>query len=329
MKYLPDSRRFEVRSRPMDASYMALAAAEAEKYLGATAPNPAVGACLVKEGRILAVGAHKRAGTDHAEVVAMKDAIARHGAVAVRGATLYTTLEPCHHHGKRPPCTKAILEAGIARVVIAVAEVNKLASGGADALRAAGVQVDFGVTNLVCDELVRGFFKWITTGRPWIVHKLAYRITNEGALSMIPETGSKTFTTQESLRLAHLERRKSDALLTSLATVVADNPSFNVRHVDDHDKKTRLIAVITRGDQQPPAAWLKRQAELGQEVLLAADVDEALKTLGERGVHRVLIEAGPRLSDVIAQRGLWDERLIFIRRQEHDQVLREFKCLQA
>lgn len=307
---------------------MALAAAEAEKYFGATAPNPPVGACLVKDGRILALGAHKRAGTSHAEVVALKEAIANHGAEAVRGATIYVTLEPCNHFGRTPPCTKAILEAGIARVVYAVSDVNQTASGGAATLRAQGVQVEKGFANDLCHELVRGFARWVMTKRPWVTHKLAYRMTQANTLSMIPETGSTTFTTPESLRLAHLERRKSEALLTSLATVLADNPAFNVRHVDDHGSKKRFIAVLTRGDQSPPAAWLERQKALGHEVLLFSDFEMALAQLGERGVHRVLVEAGPRLSETVSKLGLWDERLIFIQRDGRDQVLREFKCSQ-
>lgn len=312
----------------MDASFMALAAAEAEKYFGATAPNPPVGACLVKNGRILALGAHKRTGTDHAEVVALKEAVGKHGAETVRGATLYVTLEPCNHFGKTPPCAKALIEAGVARVVYAISDLNEAASGGAATLKAAGIQVEQGFASDLCHELLRGFSKWVSQKRPWVVHKLAYRMTAASTLSMIPETGSTTFTSQESLRLAHVERRKSDALLTSLATVLADNPGFNVRHVDDHESKKRLVAVLSRGGQTPPQAWLERQESLGHEVLLFSDVASALTRLGERGSHRVLVEAGPRLSETISSLGLWDERLIFIQRGSHDQVLREFKCSQ-
>src|SRR5262245_53249674 len=100
----------------VDRLFLALAAAEAEKFRGATAPNPPVGACIVRDGRVLAVGAHARAGSDHAEVAALRAAIAAHGSESLRGATIYVTLEPCNHHGRTPPCTKALLEAGIARV---------------------------------------------------------------------------------------------------------------------------------------------------------------------------------------------------------------------
>src|SRR6476469_5480440 len=137
----------------MDALFMALAAAEAEKYVGATSPNPPVGACLVKDGKVLSIGAHRRAGTDHAEIVVLKDAFTRFGADHIRGATLYVTLEPCNHHGRTPPCANAIIAAEIKRVVIAVGDPNPEAAGGAAKLRESGVQVDFGVLETEAREL--------------------------------------------------------------------------------------------------------------------------------------------------------------------------------
>lgn len=299
----------------MLSPFMALAAVEAEKHIGATSPNPPVGACLVKDGQVLAIGAHTCAGRDHAEIVALKQAMALYGAEAVRGSTLYVTLEPCNHYGKTPPCTAAILEAGIKHVVYGIADPNKKAAGGAATLKAAGLEVEVSGDQKLCLELVRPFFKWLRTGKPWVVHKIAYRSTTEikgATLTMIPAAGQTTFTSADSLKRAHLERRKSDAILTSLGTVLADAPSFNVRHLPDHEGKRRCIAVVSRDGRSAPASWTERQQTLGHDVLFFDSVESALCELGKRGAHRVLVEAGPALSVVIASKNLWDERLLFI-----------------
>ena len=295
----------------MTSPFMALAAAQAENYIGATSPNPPVGACLVKDGRILALGAHARAGTDHAEIVALKQALSAHGAEAVRGSTLYVTLEPCNHFGKTPPCTAAIIEAGIAHVIYGLADPNKKACGGAQALMSSGVRVESGGADY-CSELVRPFFKWLRTNKPWVVHKLAYRSDQDGTLTMIPTRGQTTFTSPESLKLAHLERRKADAILTGLGTVLVDAPSFNVRHHQDHDGKRRFIAVVSRDGRSAPTTWVERQNALGHQVLYFESINSALEDLGKRGCHRVLVEAGPTLSSQITAENLWDERLLFI-----------------
>lgn len=309
----------------MDALYLALAALEAEKYVGATAPNPPVGACLVKDDRILSLGAHKKAGTAHAEVDAIKTALATYDQVQIAGATLYVTLEPCNHYGKTPPCTKAILDAGIQRVVFGVRDPNRsVEGGGAEFLRKSGLKVDFLPNSDSCHRLVDGFTKKFAENRPWVVHKLAYRITSGGQVTMIPEKGEKTFTSQESLTTAHLERKKSDAILTGLETILADKPMFNVRHVSDHLGKKRWLVVMSKSGRKAPEDWVSRQNELGFDVLQHHDLEVALADLASRGTLRVLVEAGPSLSKAIESLCLWDERLLMIGDQGRTQVVREF-----
>lgn len=312
----------------MDLSYLALAAAEAEKFVGATAPNPPVGACIVRAGRVLGVGGHARAGTDHAEVVAIKQALADHGAAALKGATIYVTLEPCNHQGKTPPCTEAVLASGITRIVFGARDPNRTVEGGGAArLKEAGLDVTSYPGSTLCRDLISGFAKRFGYNRPWVVHKLAYRLTQDGALTMIPERGKKTFTSHESVRLAHLERRKCDAILTGMGTVLADNPLFNVRHVPDHPGKKRLLAVLSQTGRTAPSAWIERQQdELGFEVLHYDSIAGALGELGERGVLRILVEAGPGLSQALVTEELWDERLVFISRDGSDAISREHAC---
>jgi diaminohydroxyphosphoribosylaminopyrimidine deaminase/5-amino-6-(5-phosphoribosylamino)uracil reductase len=319
-----------------DISFMTLAAAEAEHATGSNAPNPPVGAVLVKEGRILGIGVHRWIGVDHAEVVAIRQARKQHGPTAARGATLYVTLEPCNHQGRTPPCTEAVLEAGIERVVFGVRDPNPNVNGaGAARLKAAGVEVVEGVAQDLCRRLILPFEKHLKTGLPWLVHKIALRETDDGKLTMIPVKGSKTFTSFESLREAHLERRRSDAILTSVGTVLTDDPQLNVRHLPDHEGKQRFLALISQSGRTAPPAWCERQRGLGFEIVYFKNLREALVGLGKRGVLRVLAEAGPNLSDAIVQEKIWDERLVFIRRRSEndegytDEVLREAACSPA
>lgn len=304
-----------------DISFLTLAVAEATKFIGSTAPNPPVGACLARNGRLVAVGAHERAGTDHAEIVAIRRALESAGADAVRGSTLYVTLEPCNHHGRTPPCTDAILRNGISRVVYGALDPNpKVAGGGVAMLAQAGITVE---ASNSCEHLIGPFKKWILTQKPWVVHKLAFRLDRNGELSMIPEKGDKTFTSLKSLCEAHLERRQSDAILTGRNTVLKDLPLFTVRHVADHPNKKRPLMVLSQSSNELPRDWCSRQANLGFEVILATDIDSALIELGKRGVHRVLVEAGPTLSKIFLEQKLWDERITFLHTPDEDSFFRE------
>jgi diaminohydroxyphosphoribosylaminopyrimidine deaminase/5-amino-6-(5-phosphoribosylamino)uracil reductase len=165
-----------------------------------------------------------------------------------------------------------------------------------------------------------------------VVHKLAFQETEAGDLSMIPDPGEKTFTSPDSLRLAHLERRQSDGILTGMGTVLADQPLFNVRHVPDHPGKTRFLAVIGDGGRLSATAkatwdsWVTRQNASGFKVSLHASVPNALKALGDGGCLRVLAEAGPKLSEILRLSGLWQERLVVIKRRKlySDIILRSY-----
>jgi diaminohydroxyphosphoribosylaminopyrimidine deaminase/5-amino-6-(5-phosphoribosylamino)uracil reductase len=278
-----------------DQQAMTLAVQAARAHEGATAPNPAVG-CVVLDaaGAVLAVGAHARAGQPHAEAAALAQVD------PARVHTVVVTLEPCNHQGRTGPCAGAILQTAARRVVYAVADPNPQASGGAVRLAAAGltvVRLDHpGATRLAAPFVTR-----VTKSRPFITVKQALR---DG--SMIPPPGHKTFTDQDSLRLAHELRRRADAVLTGSGTVLADDPAFTVRHVPDHPGKTRALAILDRRGRIP-AAYLTAAQARGFAAFIATDLDQALATLAAQGCNEVLIEAGPQICATLQARGLWDE----------------------
>lgn len=284
---------------------MRLAIREAEKYAGSTTPNPPVGATGIDpDGNILAVAAHHRAGEPHAErnlIQIFKDLDELEEL-----HTMVVTLEPCNHQGRTGPCTEAIIEAGVKRIIVGVRDPNPdVAGGGIDRLREAGIQVAEGVLAGDCSYLARSFFHKARTGRPWITVKQAIR---DGG-SMIPPEGKKTFTSPEGLTLAHRLRRRADAILTGSGTVLADNPLFTVRHVPDFPHKQRyLVALDRRG--RISTEWKESVKKSGFQLLEASSIEEALLELGRRDVMEVLVEAGPELSNHMIREGLWDERVV-------------------
>ena len=299
-----------------EAVYLGLALSEALKYVGSTAPNPPVGATLAgADGRVLAVSAHKKAGTPHAEVHAISEALQNHGPEALRGATMFVTLEPCNHRGRTPPCTQAIINAGITCVAISVRDPNPRAGGGLEELERHGIKIKQGILENEGRRLIAPFEKWIKTSLPYIVHKQAWRLDHRGQPTMIPLPGVKTFTDQSALIKAHELRRQSDAIITGMGTVLADQPLLNVRHIPDHPDKRRLLAVIGESDRTPASGWLewkhRQETSLGFEVHLFDELGTALKELGKHGVLQALIEAGPRLSQKAREEGIWDQRILF------------------
>lgn len=296
-------------------SALEAAIASARRFVGATAPNPPVGAAaLDPHGEILSVQAHERAGTAHAEAKVLADL--RERGLLDRLDTLVVTLEPCNHQGRVGPCTEAILKArslahqaggaGLRSVVFGTIDPNpRVAGQGAERLRQAGIQVREWDPAGECRELIRSFEHWITTGLPWVVVKTAR--TREG--SMIPPAGQKTFTSPQSLRLAHELRRRADAIVTGSGTILADRPEFTVRHVPDHDfivkglKKRKLVVLDRRG--RTPPDWIRAAEARGFEVLIRTNYEEALIELGKLGVLEALIEAGPELSAFVLQSPLW------------------------
>ena len=298
---------------PQDiASALRLAIDAAGRFRGATAPNPTVGCCLLDgDGRILALEAHRRAGTAHAEAGAI--AAARAAGTVDRVDTVVVTLEPCDHHGRTPPCTEAILATPARRVVIGVADPNpSVAGGGAGRLARAGLDVRRaenlpGCADLAagCRALIAPFAKRALTGRPFVTVKQAL----DPAGSMIPPRGAKTFTSEPALRFAHALRRRADAILTGSGTVLADDPGFDVRRVPDHPDRRRSLAVLDRRGRVP-AAWLAAAASRNLDAFAVDDLEAALDRLGAAGALEVLVEAGPAVLASIAAAGLWDEWVV-------------------
>lgn len=278
---------------------MQAAATEARKWLGATAPNPPVGAAaLDANGQILAVAAHQKAGTAHAEAALLAHCREHH--LLSRIHTMCVTLEPCNHHGRTPPCTEAIIAAGIKQVVIGAHDPNPhVKGGGIRRLQDAGIEVISGIAENECRQLIHAFSLHTQTGKPWVTVKRAF---DNG--SMIPPPGQKTFTSAASLKLAHQLRKKAGALLTGSGTILIDNPLFNIRHVPDFLDKTRFLVILDRRGRVP-SDYLKSAEERGLIPLIHNDLDDAFADLAQRGVQDILVEAGPAISDAVLNSNHW------------------------
>lgn len=311
-----------------DAAFMALALAEAEKALGRTHPNPAVGAVLVKAGRVVGAGFHAKAGQPHAEIVALKAAGAK-----ARGATLYSTLEPCNHHGRTPPCTEAIIAAGIRRVVYASSDPNPLVDGkGHRRLERAGVAVTPHVRQGEADALNRPFLKAMTTGRAWVTLKAG--VTLDGKLAT--GTGrSKWITSDAAREEAHRLRNRCDAILVGSTTVRADDPSLTTRLpggrsparvVLDPELVTKPSAKVYAADgvrrivvtSQAAATRAARFRAKGVEVWALGSsrgslrLGELVTRLAREGLLHLLVEGGARVHGSFLRAGLADEVVLFV-----------------
>ena len=291
-------------SPPDDARFMRLALREAEHGVGHTSPNPAVGAVVVRAGRVLARGYHRRVGQPHAEIEALR---ALKNPALARGATIYVTLEPCSTHGRTGACTDAIQRAGLARVVVGATDPNPTHAGrGLDILRAAGLEVRSGVLADACTRLNRPFNQWIVTRFPWVIAKAA--LTLDGRLTRPP--GEDRWLSGPRARAhAHGQRARVDAVLIGAGTLRADNPHLTVRGVPSADPARQpWRVVLTRGGDLPPDAhlftdeWRHRTLVFRQQPL-----SEVLRQLGERQVTSVLIEGGGNVLGQAFQAGLVDE----------------------
>jgi len=308
---------------------MAMAIVEGKR--GRPSPNPRVGAALVREGEVIALGHHAKAGFAHAEVDAIRNAEA-----GAAGATLYVTLEPCNHQGRTGPCTEAILEAGIRRVVIGCRDPAPHVPGAIARLETGGVDVEVGLMEQECAALVADFAKHIETGRPFVTLKAA--VTLDGKIAT--RTGdSKWITGEEARTEAHRLRDDADAILVGVGTVLADDPSLTVRHVVGRDP----IRVVLDADLRTPedAAVLGPRDGSGADVLLfhaedadesrrdalrragvelipvsrharGVDVAEVLDVLGSRDVVRLLVEGGAHVHGTFLDLELADRAAIFI-----------------
>jgi diaminohydroxyphosphoribosylaminopyrimidine deaminase/5-amino-6-(5-phosphoribosylamino)uracil reductase len=285
------------------------AIAAAEPFCGATAPNPPVGAAaLTEEGELLGAAAHERAGRLHAEALLLHQLHAAEKLDQVH--TLVVTLEPCNHTGRTPPCTEAIIAAGVKRVVYLNRDPNPVAAGGGQRLRDAGIDViephearaHLSEPSARTLKLQLGpFLKRMATGLPWITIKRAF--DEQG--SMIPPPGQKTFTSQASLVVAHLLRRRADAILTASGTVLADRPEFTVRHVPDHPGKVRALWIADRRGRVPDS-YLHGALSRGLMAERVSDWTAVLREGVRLGALEVLVEAGPEFSSHVLRAAYWD-----------------------
>jgi diaminohydroxyphosphoribosylaminopyrimidine deaminase/5-amino-6-(5-phosphoribosylamino)uracil reductase len=312
-----------------DAEMMALAIAEGEK--GRPSPNPHVGAVVTHDGNVIATGHHERAGDEHAEVVALHAA-----AGAAAGGTLYVTLEPCNHDGRTPPCIDAILRANVARVVIGCLDPNpNVRGGGAERLRAAGIDVRVGVEEKRARRLIAPWIKCVTTGLPHVSLKLA--VSLDGRIAT--RTGaSKWVTGPEARAKVHELRSRMDAVAVGIGTVVADDPRLTVREVAApnairvvFDTKLRIPAggrlvatarevptwVITSLDAS--VAVEQTLVDLGVQIVRVApsaegriDATAALRALAQRGIVSLMVEGGAELAGSVLASRLADELHVFV-----------------
>ena len=319
-----------------DARYMARALELARRGRFTTTPNPNVGCVIVRDGTIVGEGWHQRAGEPHSEVHARRMA-----GEQARGATAYVTLEPCSHHGRTPPCCDALIAAGVSRVVAAMQDPNPQVAGrGLWRLQQAGIEVSHGLMMAEAEALNRGFLKRMRTGFPWIQLKLGASLDGRTAMA---SGESKWSTSAAARRDVQQFRAQSSAILTSSATVLADDPSLTVR-VDELSDSVRRqldtqtlrqpVRVVVDSQQrvtpqhrlihQPGESWLMRTAPddaawpegvtqiavppRGEQLDLVA----MMMLLGQRQINSVWVEAGAGLAGALIQAGLVDELIVYI-----------------
>lgn len=310
-----------------DHTAMARALQLARLALETTTPNPRVGCVLVKDGRTVGEGWHRRAGEPHAEVLALREA-----GDAARGATAYVTLEPCVHHGRTPPCADALIAAGVARVVAAMKDPNPLVAGrGIARLQAAGIEVSAGLMTDEAAELNVGFVSRMTRGWPWLRLKAASSLDGKTALN---NGTSQWITGAEARRDGHRWRARACAILTGIGTVREDDPELTVRAVPCERQPLRILVdarlevplsaklllggnclVATAVENPEKAAQL---AGIGIDVVRLpnaqgkVDLRGLMHELGRRGINEVHAEAGLKLNGSLLREGCVDELLLYM-----------------
>lgn len=312
-----------------DKDYMLRAIDLAKKGMGYTSPNPLVGAVIVKDGRIIGEGCHEKYGDLHAERNAIKNLTE-----SAEGATIYVTLEPCCHHGKQPPCTEAIVENRIAKVVIGSRDPNPLVSGkGTAYLREHGIIVEEDFMREECDELNPVFFHYITTGLPYVVMK--YAMTLDGKIAT--RTGESKWITGEKSRMEVQEmRHRYRGIMVGIGTVLADDPMLNVRiegkrspiriicdsslkipldcRICKTAKDYRTIIACAKADENKK----EQLKNLGIQIIEVPDVNnkvdlsKLMKELGSMKIDSILLEGGGTLNDSMMRAGLINEIKAFV-----------------
>ena len=312
-----------------DIKFMGRALELAKLRKGLTHPNPTVGCVIVKDGQIVGEGYHEKAGMPHAEVIALQKAGEK-----AKGATLYVTLEPCTHYGRTPPCTDAIIKAGLKRVVIATLDPNPLVSGkGVERLKKANIEVLVGVLEEEAKKLNEDFFVYITQRRPYITLKWAQSIDG----TMATKTGnSKWISSEESRAFVHQLRAEATAVLIGINTALTDDPQLTIRAfpwekqpvrivldpqlkiredlkiVKDREAQTIVISAVEKEDK------IKRLEELGIKVILAPweegklNLKEVLRELYFMEIMHILVEGGSTTHTTFIKENLFDRLWVFI-----------------
>jgi diaminohydroxyphosphoribosylaminopyrimidine deaminase/5-amino-6-(5-phosphoribosylamino)uracil reductase len=302
----------------------------AENGLLSSAPNPAVGCVIVKDGQIIGSGFTQPPGGNHAEIQALQDAAAK--GHDVRGATVYVTLEPCSHFGRTPPCADALVRAGVAKVVAAMADPNPLVAGqGMARLQAAGIAVESGILAAQARELNIGFFTRMLSGKPWVRLKVAASLDGKTALH---NGQSQWITSQAARDDGHMWRARAGAILTGIGTVKEDNPQLTVRTVQLERQPLRVI-VDSKLSISPDAKILvgggnlifsatvnaEKQALLeqqGAEVVVLpnaggkVDLPQVILELGKRQINELHVEAGSKLNASLIREHCVDELLVYL-----------------
>ncbi len=322
---------------PRDYEFMARALRLAERGLYTTMPNPRVGCVLVKDDQLLAEGWHARAGEGHAEVNALNQA-----GEAARGATAYVTLEPCNHTGRTGPCSQALIDAGVTRVVYGMEDPNPLVSGaGLDRLEAAGVQVEGPLLEEEARALNPGFIKRMGSKRPWVRIKMAMSLDGRTAMA---SGESKWITGPKARADVQRLRARSCAIISGIGSILQDNSVLSVRAAElglegaeQIAQRQPLRVILDPLVKLPREAWLLQEAspilvvhngEVEAQQLQGwpahveflalpnregrIDLDKLLRELAQRQCNEVLVEAGARLSGAFLRRGLADEILVYM-----------------
>ncbi len=274
-----------------DERWMHLALDEAQRGVGLTSPNPPVGAVIVAKDKVIGRGFHRKAGGPHAEVEAILAAKHNHPKL-IKGSTIYVTLEPCSTHGRTPPCTDAIKSAGISRVVYGARDPNPGHAGKADALlRSAGMAVTSGILEGPCQEIIRPFSKWVTTGMPFVIAKAGQSL--DGRITR-PAGESRLITSDSARAHGRRLRFRADAILVGAETVRQDNPQLTLRDgTGGSDKQQPWRVVLTRSGRIPDDCHLLTDEFKDRTVIIRnLDLEDALLLLGKQGVLTVLIEGG-------------------------------------
>ncbi len=326
----PFLRRKQLRDN--DIKYMKKALRMASRGVGKTSPNPAVGAVIVRDNKIIASGYHKKAGANHAEV----DALSNLKTKITSRDIMYVTLEPCNHQGKTPPCTRAIIESGIKTVVTGMKDPNpNVKGGGIDYLSSRGISVKTGVLEDECKKFLESFSKYVTTGRPFVTAKSALTLDGYSATS----TGHSAWVTGEEARqYVHRLRSETDAVMVGIGTVLADDPQLTSRlrrgngrnpHkiiVDTHLRIPRHARLLNDGSKaltfiitgESVNKQLVKQIEKGNISVIKCpikddhvDLTAMMDILGEKSITSILFEGGAKMMGSMLRERLIDKFLIF------------------